>query len=265
MKTGRLEWHQRIAFLLLVISTSSWAQTPAPATVLPVHSAPVDSSAEDSRLRQMESIYQQQLRARHIPLLGLYLTDLQAHAAKASDPAPFRAEIDRVQAIISGGGVVDLSAAVQTLQASTEIPVPTPMPMPRKSSQGLVMLTADLARSISPLPAGSASPNAAAVGQIEWLIETLPAGSYEMVLQYACPDLAGPLSLSVEYGGQKLEAALDKDKGTQNARTFRILRLGQMTLAAETKGQILRLTAGTKDGSALLLRSLVITRAKAEN
>lgn len=243
--------------------SSASAQAPTPAA-LPVSSPAVDASGENSRLRQMESIYQQQLRTRHIPLLGKYLTSLQrmAAATTAADAKPYQQEIERIQSIISGGGVVDLTAAVQSLKVPAEMPVPTPMPMPKKGQRAPIALTPALARSISPLPVGSASPEAAAIGEIEWRIESLPAGTHELVMQYACPSIAQPLTGEVEFAGQKIPITLDSAKATTNAATYRILRLGQMTLSAEARGEILRLRIGAKDSNALLIRQVVIARAK---
>lgn len=238
------------------------AQTPA---FLPVHSAPVDSSSEDSRLRQMESIYQQQLRTKHIVQLGKYLTDLQAGAARATDPSPWRAEMARVQAIINSGGVVDLAAAVQALKTPQEMPAPTPMPMPRRKPAALLTLTPDLARRISPTPETSASPKAAIIGEMEWLLEAVPAGAYEVVLQYASPGLSAPLPVEVEFAGQKVALQLDTAQGTNDARTYRLLRLGQIVLPAEVRGQVLRLRAGTAETRQLQVRGLMITRTKSEN
>ncbi len=229
---------------------------------LPVHSAPVAASAEGSRLRQVESIYQQQLRPRHIPLLGKYLTQLQKLSAQASDPKPYQEEIARVQTMISNGGVVDLSAAAQTLRAPADQPPPLPLPMPRRLTRGLISLTPGLARSITPLPVSSASPEVAALGEIEWRIESLPAGTYEIVLNYACPELASPLPVQLDFAGEKLEVQLDESKKTFSSTTFRILRLGQITFMTEVRGETLRLRAGAKESSGLLLRQLVIAKAK---
>ncbi len=230
---------------------------------LPVNSAPVAASADNSRLRQMETIYQLQLRSRHIPLLSGYITDLQKLAAQAADPAPYQKEIERVQGIISSGGVMDLAAAVQSLKTPSEAPVPQSLPMPARVPRGVMALTPALARSITPTPDGSASPEAAAIGEMEWRIETLPAGTYEVLLNYACTALEKPLPVQVMLGGYKVEGALDAGKTTPDTTTYRLLRLGQITLPTDVRGETLRLTAGAKGSNALLLRQLMITRAKA--
>ena len=110
-----------IALGLVFASGRLCAQTAAPvATAVPA--APV------ARLQQMESIYQKELSARHIPLLGKYLVELQRQAAAATDKAPYEAEIARVQQIISSGGVVDLIAAQQPQTGTMPMPPPPPVP-----------------------------------------------------------------------------------------------------------------------------------------
>lgn len=231
-------------------------------TALPVHSPPVAASAEDSRLRQMEAIYQMELRTKHIPLLGDYLTEMQKLAAQAADPAPFQKEIANVQSIIASGGVVDLAAAMQTLRSPAEMPVPRPMPVPQRIARALIALTPPLARTIVPEPASSSSPEAAAVGEMEWRIESLPAGTYELVLQYACPKLTAPLAIRVDFGNQKIETILDQSKTTSSDTAYRIFRLGRFTLPAEARGETLRLRAGDPGSSLLLVRQCVVARAK---
>lgn len=230
---------------------------------LPVNSAPVSASGENSRLRQMETIYQLQLRNKHLPLLSKYIVDLQRLAAQATDPKPYQKEIERIQGIISSGGVVDLAAAVQSLKTPSEMPVTPPMPMPARSTRAFIALTPALARSINPTPDGSASPEAAAVGEMDWRIELLPPGTYDIVLNYACPELSQPLSIQVSLGNQRVEAVLDASKVTPDANTYGLHRLGQITLTTEARGDTLRFSAGPKGSSQLLLRQLVIARARA--
>ncbi|MEN3941336.1 hypothetical protein WJU23_08590 [Prosthecobacter sp. SYSU 5D2] len=230
---------------------------------LPVNSAPVSASGENSRLRQMETIYQLQLRAKHIPLLSKYITDLQALAEQAPDPMPYQQEIERIQGIISRGGVVDLAAAVQSLKTPAEAPITQPLPAPMGNRRAFIALTPALARSISPTPDGSASPEAAAIGEIDWRIDSLPAGTYDIVLNYACPKLDMPLQVRLTLGREKVEAVMDASNLTPTADTFGLVKLGQITLATELRGESLKLSAGDKTGNALLIRQLVITRTRA--
>ncbi|GEP42267.1 hypothetical protein [Brevifollis gellanilyticus] len=266
MKTSRL--------LLTVFGISNaclvHAQTPVPApapvpAAAPVSTAPVstgspavDASSPDSRLRQLETIYQQQLRSRHIPLLGKHLTELQQAGRGAPTPA-LQAEIVRVQSVITAGGVVDLTAAARELNPA--VPAPALPPMPDRPRRMTLMLTPSLAQSIMPVPESSASPVGASIGQLTWKLDALPAGEYDLVLHYASVLADAEVPVSVELAGQKLTQTLDAAKATKDGKNFRLLRLGQIKLDQDASGSSLVLTAGTADKPSLIVRNLVISRA----
>lgn len=241
--------------LLALFLAGAAAQTP------PLTSAPVAASAEDSRLRQMETIYQQQLRALHVPVVADYVTDLQRLAATAPDPAPYQREITRLQGILASGGVVDLTAAARSLKTPAEPPPePGAPPVPRLR-RGTLALTPALAASIRPRPDSSASPEAAAIGEIEWRIESLPPGHYEVLLHYACPSLSAPLKLECSVAEHRLAASLGPEGATRDATTYSILRLGRLSLPQELRGETLRLRTGTET-SPLLVKQLILTPSK---
>lgn len=221
-------------------------------------------AAAITRLQQMEGIYQKELSARHIPLLGKYLTELQrqsAAAVAAADKQAYQDEILSIQKIISAGGVLDLIAVQQSQAAAVPMPVPQPVPAERK--QALIALSPALAQSVSPTPAANAET--AVIGEADWRIELIAAGSYDILLHYACPELAEPMTVSVEFNGQTVEKELDAGRATKDAQTFRILRLGSLTLTGDQRGQTLRLRAGDKTGARLVLKSLLITKPRPAN
>lgn len=210
-----------------------------------------------TRLRQMESIYQKELSARHIPLLSKYLIDLQRLAASAADKTAYQAEIARIQQVITAGGVIDL-IATQQAQAGSPMPMPAPAPVERKNV--LIALSPALAQDVVPVPAANAQT--ALVGVAAWRIELISAGTYDLLLQYACTDLEQPLKISVEFNGQKVEKTLEADRVTQDAQTFRVFRLGSLTLTGDHRGETLRLSAGDKNAPKLILKSLLITQPR---
>lgn len=230
----------RAAFVMLIAVTALQAQTTAPAT-----------------LEQMEAIYQRELSTRHIPLISQYLIVLQKGAVSASDNAPYLAEIARVQELLKRGGVIDLAAARAPQPA---MPMPMPMPeapaKPKEAEQAVIALSPALSK-------GSVSVEPTAkIGEMEWRVEFMAAGSYELHLEYACPVLSAPLKLVADLAGQQIEAELPMEKVTKDAETFRVLRLGRVTLPADLRGRDLRITAGDKSSSSLILRHLYITPAK---
>jgi hypothetical protein len=229
----------RACLIVFFAIASSQAQTTAPAT-----------------LEQMEAIYQRELSMRHIPLISQYLISLQKAAASATDKAPYLAEIARVQELLKRGGVIDLAAARAPQDAGTPMPMPEAPPPPKEAAQAVIALSPALSK-------GSVSVEPTAkIGEMEWRVEFMAAGGYELHLEYACPVLSAPLKLVVDLAGQQIETELPVEKVTKDAETFRVLRLGRVTLPADLRGRDLRITAGDKSSSSLILRHLFITPAK---
>lgn len=232
----------RLCFFLLLTVACSQAQTPAALT-----------------LEQMEVIYQQQLSQRHIPLISRYLIGLQKAALSASDQAPYLAEIARVQELLKRGGVMDL-ATVRKSQPSKEPAMPVPMPevqpVPKEVARAVIILSPPLSKGMASL-----EPTAK-IGEMEWRVEFMAAGSYDLHLEYACPVLTTPLKLVVDLAGQRIDTELPLEKVTKDAQTFRVLRLGRLTLPSDLRASDLRITAGQRSGSSLILRHLFITPAK---
>jgi hypothetical protein len=231
----------RACFIVLFAIASSQAQTTAPAT-----------------LEQMEAIYQRELSTRHIPLISQYLIGLQKAAASATDKAPYLAEIARVQELLKRGGVIDLATARAQPTAGGAMPMPMPEapPKPKEAAQAVIALSPALSK-------GSVSVEPTAkIGEMEWRVEFMAAGSYELHLEYACPVLSAPLKLVVDLAGQQIEAELPVEKVTKDAETYRVLRLGRVTLPGDLRARDMRITAGDKSSSSLILRHLFITPAK---
>ena len=231
----------RAAFIMLIAVSVLQAQTVAPAT-----------------LEQMEAIYQRELSTRHIPLISQYLIGLQKGAVSAADNAPYLAEIARVQELLKRGGVIDLAAARTPQPSGVAMPMPMPEApaKPKEAAQAVIALSPALSK-------GSVSVEPTAkIGEMEWRVEFMAAGSYELHLEYACPVLSAPLKLVADLAGQQIEAELPVEKVTKDAETFRVLRLGRVTLPGDLRARDLRITAGDKSSSSLILRHIYITLAK---
>ncbi len=235
----------------VLLAGHAMAQQPAPSPAAPAAAA---------RLQQMEGIYQKELSARHIPLLGKYLIELQRQAATATDKTAYTAEIARIQQIISAGGVLDLIATQQAQSGTMPMPAPMPPPVPIEQKQALIALSPALAQKVT--PKAPADAQTATIGEIEWRIEFIAAGTYDILLHYACPELTEPLKIVVECNGQTLEKELAVERVTKDAESFRILRLGSLTLTSDLRGETLRLSAGDKASPQLIVKSLLITRPR---
>ncbi|MFC5453968.1 hypothetical protein [Prosthecobacter fluviatilis] len=238
---------------LALLSGPASAQQPEPS------SAPA-APAATARLQQMEGIYQKELSARHIPLLGKYLLELQRQAATAADKSAYNAEIARIQQIISAGGVLDLIATQQAQSGTMPMPAPAPAPTPTEQKNALIALSPALAQEITPKV--SADAPTATVGEIAWRLEFIAAGTYDILLHYACPDLEKPLKIVVKCNGQTLEKELEVEQVTKDGQTFRILRLGSLTLTSDLRGETLRLAAGDGTKPQVIVKSLLITRPR---
>ncbi len=213
-----------------------------------------------SRLRQMEEIYQKELSMRHIPLLGKYLVELQRLSATAANKTPYQKEITRIQQIISEGGVVDLIAAQQTQSGEAPIPTPMPAPVPGERRQATISLTPAIAQGVA--PASAVNNPASALSGAQWRVEFIGAGTYDLVLHYSCPELVRPLPVKIEFGGQVVEKILETRRATKDAKTFRIFRIGSLTLTDDLRGETLRFSAGDKAAPQLILKSLLITKPR---
>jgi len=244
----------------LVLALFAWSLSSALSA-----QTPVSTSSTDSKFQQMEAIYEQQLRSRHIPILGDYLTELKKQVALASDPAAYNAEIESIQGIITAGGIVDLTDTVRALHPETAPQSRPETPESGKLKRAVTTLAPGFAQSILPVPEGSASPIAAEIGQMIWRLDHLPAGAYDFVLQYASLeslDAGQKVSLSLELGDQKVTNELTAKHATKDAKTFRLMRLGQLTLAETKFGATLTLTANTTLKPSLIVKSLVISPVK---
>lgn len=237
-----------ILLLLFAAAGASAQQPPAP--------------ANPTRLDQMEAIYQKELSARHIPLLGKYLTELQRLGALATaDEQPYyQAEIGRIQAVISAGGALDLIAAQKSPTGELPMPAPMPPPDPAERTNALIVLTPALAaRTAPPLEPGAVSPT---VTVAEWRIESIEAGTYDILIHYSAPALAEPLPVKVEFAGQTVQKVMETTRVTKDAESFRIFRLGTLALTADQRGETLRLTVDDKKQPLLHLKSVLITKPR---
>ena len=85
------------------------------------------------------------------------------------------------------------------------------------------------------------------------------------MIHYSLAAADAPLATLVEFAGQRLENKLDANNATTSGATFRLLRLGHVTLPKEIHGEVLRLQAGDKESTALQIRQVVITRTRASD
>jgi len=218
-----------------------------------------------SQWLQLETTYQNELKKIHVPLLSDYVNDLQRLAASSSNAETTVAigkELQYVQSVINSGGVIDLTDLATGLSKDSTKPRPTP-PNPRQATNALLVLTPIQATTITPPPASTdASADAFDFTSMAWLIEALPKGHYEIIVQCTVAALPTAGTLDVSLGKNRLSFPLEKRHLAPAPDSFRLLKLGTLELLVDIKDTQLEITA-PKD-SQIKLRQLLITLAKPE-
>ena len=236
---------RRLAALLTGLAlggTALVAQTAAPAT-----------------LEQMEAIYQRELSTRHIPLISRYLINLQSHTSvPAPDTAAWQTEIVRVQQLLKTGGVINLATARSAVD-NTAMPMPLVTPLTADTPPPILTLTPALA-----LDAKDPTATSVTVGDIQWAVRFMAAGSYDIHLQYACPKLEKALPVRIELDGQVVEKTLDTTLTTPDEKSFRLVRVGRLTLTEAVQAKNLRLVCGAGQSASLRLKQIYVTPSKPE-
>ncbi|MDB6119903.1 MAG: hypothetical protein JWO08_3684 [Verrucomicrobiaceae bacterium] len=213
-----------------------------------------DGTPSATRLEQLESTYSDLLKNAHQPLLKNYLAALQAQQSKAliaAETAALKAEIDRVQAILAGKGIVEFDLPKQEPLQATKVV--------RKS--GIIFsLDPDEA---TPLPANAKGPDAVVpMGTATWKLSSLPAGSYDIIAHYACPAAAPGAKLHVSFSGQEFDRELKTAQLTKDDKTFRVIRLCQFTIKQEAQLQNVVITATPAGEAWLFLKQVLIVKPK---
>lgn len=195
-------------------------------------------------MQDLEQIYREQLKARHIPLLGRYLTELQRLASESSEPAAFEEEMARVRGWIENGGVVDLRVARRYLDSEEEaMPMPKAAPPPVLGPLGRnwIVLTPDLAEAMDPETTIASAADGVEVHEIEWRIESLPEGLYEVVLRYSSPQDSGiEVPVRLELGSLRLDDEVPP-MSKRSKGEYRLANLGRLSVPAPLEGETLTL------------------------
>lgn len=216
-------------------------------------------TAAPATLEKMESIYQRELSARHIPLISRYLINLQSHTSvPAADTAAWQTEIVRVQQLLKTGGVINLATARSAVD-NTAMPMPLVTPLTVDAPPPILTLTPALALGAKD-PVATTVP----VSDIQWVVRYMAAGSYDIHLQYACRTLKAALPLRIELDGQVIEKTLDSPLTTPDENTFRLVRVGTVNLTEAVQGKNLRLVCGAGQSADLHLKQIFVTPSKPE-
>jgi hypothetical protein len=218
-----------------------------------------------SRIDQLEATYQSNLRALDAPILQEYLRQLdflksQFVARNRTDDAKqVDAEITLVKSIASTTGILPFTELEGAI-AAAESNAPKPAAAPARSAPSPLptLLAAEAFKG-----AGiDAKTGALPIGNAEWRIFKLPAGTYDVLLVFATESLALPEQITLNIGGHEFHAVIPVDRATGSPGTFRLLRLCEVTLDAEVNGGTLSLASATTDKPLVWLKKLIFAAPK---
>lgn len=218
--------------------------------------APASDSA--SRLRDLETTYQQELRRIQAPLLTEYAARLQqlAATAPAGDLPAIRAEIARAQKLINEGGIVDLKSANEALAGVTANP-----PMAGRLLPDGQSLALSAEQALNYVPTGE-TPPAIALGEAIWSVPRIDEGAYDIIVQYACTGVSEPAAIRVSFDDQVSDFDLPPNKVTRDASQFRLMRIGRFRVDREAVSKPLKIELKAPKSVVFRLRQLVIAKAK---
>jgi hypothetical protein len=228
-------------------------------------------------LEALETTYLTNLRRTHAPVLQDYQRQLEllksqmAARGRLTDAQWVEAELEQIKKIIATTGVMPYDAlrpvsAAGALAAANAPPLGPEMDMdpdapkpdrPRPSRTRSLLLDAGTARVSDSPPSPSAKT--VAPGVLEWNVTSLPAGTYDVTLIFAAEKLSKPVDLSLSFAGQQLTATLPTERATGSNATFRLFRVGQVTLVRDANNNLLQLRSNQPPGE-LQVKSLIFAQ-----
>ncbi|HSJ04940.1 MAG TPA: hypothetical protein VK956_20875 [Verrucomicrobium sp.] len=265
--------------LLVLASTAIALRAQTPAAAAPAAAPPAaPASSMQSRLEALDGTYKANLRRLHAPILQDYQRQLEllrqqmAARGRLSDAKAVDKELDQVKQLIATGGAMPYTAlmpappappaAVDPLAAvppgSTSPAGSGPKPN-GKPNQALVLHpnTAHAPGGLPDVSAKSVSP-----GTLEWLVADLPAGTYDVNMVFAVAKLDRPAEFQITLtSGPSVTALMDADRATGSDQTFRIFRLGRLTLDRNVINEVLQLRSSLPPGQ-LQLKNLIFAEPR---
>lgn len=219
----------------------------------------------EARLEMMEKTYATNLRPIHGPVMQDYLRELDllknkmTAGGRTAEAAAVDAEISRIRQAMATTGVFpynmpgDGTPADPAKATTSESAKPVPGGgAPRRS----FTLQASRANG-STLAAGSAAP----LGALDWTVEKLAAGTYDIAMVFACPPLDAPEDLTLTFAGGMHTFKLPAERATGSEKNFRIFRLGTITVEKDVAAGNLRLSSGAATPK-IMVRSVILSRAE---
>lgn len=256
---GQMKTVPAFITLVLVSAHGLWAQTPVTPVVPPPAStagAAVGSeapAAAPGKIEQMEATYRESLKARHLPLIQQYLTELrtaQTRALTMEEKSAYAAEMARVAKMVTEGGIV----SPRTAEPAPVVSVPAASPMGRG-----VVFSLDPHEALPAQPEGAES---VPLGSATWTLSKLQPGTYDVVAEYSCPAVPEGGSIRIDYAGLQENKALRPTHATKDAATVRLLRIGRLVLKQEVLGAQMTISAAPDAAPWFSVRRILLSRAE---
>ena len=214
------------------------------------------TSTPAARLEALENTYTVNLRRIHAPVLQDYLRQLElqkslfAARGRTEEIQQTDAEIARVKQAMSTTGLFQFAP-----------PKPAPPPAAATIAGGDVPRRGNVLSLPAAKAVGATTTDAAPLGQLEWTVEKLASGTYDVLMVYSCPNLDKPVDLVVNFASQALNHALPVERATGSEKDFRVCRLGTITVSRDVARENLRLQA-TAASPRLAVRSVIFAVPK---
>ncbi len=228
-----------------------------------------DTKADALRLQALETTYQTNLRKFHGPIITDYLRDLDQLKQRLTvkdrlaEAKQVEAEITRVKLLVSTTGILELVPPKKE-PPPPEIAAADKARKPRPLQNAIVLPAEDakLASGQGTAIVKDSPSKAILLGSATWKVPTVVAGIYDLVAVYSCAKLVPPRSVTVRYAGNEVKKLLTMNQITATEDTFRILRIGQITLEKDVTDETLTIELDQPDKPILWVRSLALAKPK---
>jgi hypothetical protein len=256
--------------LMLLLTGIVSAQVPIPQSPLLETFVP-----PEARLEMMEKTYATNLRPIHNPVMQDYLRELDLLKSKmtasgrAADVIAVEAEIARIRQAVATTGVFPYVKAEDASSPAADSAKPSgPGPgtpdagKPTPDGTPRVVLALQAAKANGGMAASSGTGNAAPLGSLDWTVEKLAAGTYDVAAVYACTALDTPEQITMSLAGSTQVFTLPADRATGSDKDFRIFRLGSITIEKDVAAGTMHLQSQSSSPR-LFIRSVILSRPKA--
>lgn len=233
-----------------------------------------------SRLDTLDATYKSNLRRLHAPVLQDYMRQLEllrqqlSARARLSDAKTVEKEIEQVKQLISNGGAMPYTALQPTLPvvgsapmvATPGSPPPSPpapgagtAPGPGMAKRAGLVLHPNTAK-VQGVPADPAAKTLS-LGVAEWNVPSLPAGTYDLNIVFSAAKLDSDVEIRAFFDGNDLTATLKADRATGSDQTFRIFRLGPITVGRDLTNELLQMRSNVPLGQ-LLVKNVIFAEPR---